>query len=196
MTTHKRMNRPARHADLEALPENVVGEIVDGELHVSPRPASRHTYAAAQLGGILHPLRARRGGPPGAGWWILGEPELHLGEDVLVPDLAGWRVERMPEVPDVTAFTLPPDWVCEVLSPSTRRIDRVRKMPKYARAGIAHCWLIDVAGQTLEVFALVNGAWTLVATGVADDKLRAPPFEEIELDLAELWAAPVTPQES
>lgn len=114
----------------------------------------------------------------------------------MVPDLAGWRVERMPEIPDAPAFTLPPDWVCEVLSPSTMRIDRLRKMPKYARAKVGHCWLVDVAGQAIEVFALVDGAWMLAAQAVADDKVSLPPFLEIELDLAELWAAPVTPQES
>lgn len=194
MTSSAHGGRPARYADIQALPENVVGEIIDGVLHVAPRPAAPHTHAAAQLGGVLHPLRARRGGPPGDGWWIYGEPELHLGDDVLVPDLAGWRVARMPAVPDAAHFTLPPDWVCEVLSPSTHRHDRLRKMPKYARAGVAHCWLLDVVGQTLEVFALQGGQWVLAATGVADDKLRAPPFEEIELDLGELWGAPVTPQ--
>lgn len=195
MTTHKRLNRPASYADLEALPESVVGEIVDGELHVSPRPASRHAFTSSRLGFFLGGLQPKRGGPR-TGWWILFEPELHFGENVMVPDLAGWRVERMPEVPDVAAFTLAPDWVCEVLSPSTVRVDRLRKMPNYARAGVGHCWLIDVTSQTLEAFALANGLWMLAATGVADDKLRAPPFEEIELDLAELWAAPVTPQES
>ncbi len=195
MTTHKRLNRPASYADIEALPENVVGEIVDGELYVSPRPATPHAFTASRLLYFLGGLQPRRDGPR-SGWWIIVEPELRIGEDVLVPDIGGWRVERMPEYPLMPRFTVAPDWVCEVLSPSTLRIDRLRKMPKYARLGVGHCWLIDVANQTLEAFALVNGAWTLVATGVADDKLRAPPIEEIELDLAELWAAPVTPQES
>jgi Uma2 family endonuclease len=190
MTSHKRPDRPARYSDLEALPENV-----DGELHTSPRPASRHAFTASRLSYFLGALQPRRGGPP-KGWWILAEPELQLGDDVMVPDLAGWRVERMPEFLDVASFTIEPDWVCEILSPSTRRIDRILKMPKYARARVGHCWLVDVAAQTLEVFALVNGAWQLALQAVADDKVRAPPFEELELDLAELWAAPVTPQES
>jgi hypothetical protein len=124
--------RRATYDDLLQVPAHRVGEIVDGDLHVSPRPASRHALASSGLGSALGPpFHNGRGGP--GGWWILDEPELHLGPDVLVPDLAGWRRERMPEFPDTAAFTLAPDWVCEVVSPSTEGLDRARKMPAYAR---------------------------------------------------------------
>jgi len=124
--------RPATYADLQALPEHVVGELISGELHISPRPAAPHTVAASRLGGGLSgPFDEGRGGP--GGWIILDEPELHFGEDVLVPDLAGWRRERMPRPPRAAAFTLAPDWVCEVLSPSTAALDRGIKLPVYGR---------------------------------------------------------------
>ena len=144
---------PATYADIQALPEHLVGEILDGELIVSPRPASPHAVAASrlmiELGG---PFDRGRGGP--GGWTILTEPELHFGPQVMVPDLAGWRRERMPQVPDVPFFELEPDWVCEVLSPSTARIDRSRKMRHYARARVQHVWLVDPLATTLEVFRL------------------------------------------
>src|SRR5512142_1943672 len=113
--------RNATYDDLLGLPSHVVGELLEGSLVVSPRPASRHARAASGLGGELHgPFQRGRGGP--GGWIILDEPELHLGGNVLVPDLAGWRRERMPQLPDVAAFELAPDWVCEVLSASTQAI--------------------------------------------------------------------------
>jgi Uma2 family endonuclease len=134
------------------------------------------------------PFHRGRGGP--GGWVILDEPELHLGPepDVLVPDLAGWRRTRMPEVPDVPAFTLAPDWVCELLSPSTEAIDRADKMPIYAREGVAHAWLVDPQVRTLEVFELDGASWRLRATYRGDRAVRAVPFDAIELDLAALWA--------
>ncbi len=179
--------RPATYDDIVALPENVVGEILNGELVVSPRPAPRHTDTASSLGGMLvPPYRFGEGGP--GGWWILDEPELHLGADIVVPDLAGWRRERMPSLPDDAFFTLPPDWVCENLSPSTSRIDRTRKLPIYARAGVSHAWLIDPATQTLEVYRLESGHWIVAATHGGDERVRAAPFEATALDLARLWA--------
>ena len=179
--------RPATYADIVALPENVVGEIVNGELVVSPRPAPRHATVTSSLGGILvPPYRFGDGGP--GGWQILDEPELHLGDDVLVPDLAGWRSERLPSVPEEAYFTLPPDWVCEVLSPSTSRVDRTRKLPIYARAAVPYAWLIDPATQTLEVYRLESGHWMVVATHGGDEQVRAVPFDAIELDLSRLWA--------
>src|SRR5512141_3276362 len=127
--------RPATYEDIVRLPETQVGEIVDGELYVSPRPGGPHAIAASAVGGeIWAPYHTGRGGP--GGWWILVEPELHLGSDVMVPELAGWKRERMPRPPDSPAFTIEPDWVCEVLSPSTERLDRARKLPSYARAGV------------------------------------------------------------
>lgn len=179
--------RAATYADLEALPPNVVGELVGGELHVSPRPAAKHAAASSQLGGELYgPFGKGRGGP--GGWIILDEPELHLGADALVPDLAGWRRARMPELPDVAAFTLAPDWVAEVLSPSTARLDRVGKLPVYAREGVGHVWLIDPVAQTLEVFRLDGARYALVLTAGGDAVVRAEPFDAIELALPALWA--------
>jgi len=126
------------------------------------------------------------GGP--GGWWIIDEPELHLGRDILVPDLAGWRRERKPEYPDVPFFELAPDWVGEVVSPSTGRLDRVRKMPKYALNSVAHLWLIDPVPRTLEVYRLEKGSWLLAATYADDDRVRAAPFDAIELALQPLWS--------
>jgi Uma2 family endonuclease len=179
-------DRPATYDDLVKLPDNLVAEIVDGELHASPRPAARHTVAYGRLGAaLLPPFDQGRGGP--GGWCILLEPELHLGANVLVPDLAGWRRRRMPSVPDVAHFTLVPDWVCEILSPSTSALDRVKKLAIYAREQAAWAWLIDPLAHTLEVLKLENGRWTILATHVGGEVVRAEPFEAIELELAALW---------
>lgn len=178
---------PATHADLEALPANVVGEILGGVLHAHPRPAIPHAQAATALGEELGPpFRRGRGGP--GGWILLDEPELHLGADVLVPDLAGWRRARMPERPDTPFVTLAADWLCEVVSPSTEAIDRGDKVPIYAREGVAHVWLVDPLVQTLEVFRLDGETYRLIGTWRDDATVRAEPFEAIELELAALWA--------
>jgi Uma2 family endonuclease len=182
-------DRPLRtpYEELLALPEHVVGEIIRGALVTSPRPAAPHANAASNLGGELHgPFRRGRGGP--GGWLVLDEPELHLHGDVLVPDLAGWRRARMPVLPDAVAFELAPDWVCEVLSPSTAAIDRADKLPIYARERVAHAWLLDPVATTLEVLRLEDGAWRLVATWRGEAVVRAEPFDAIELELAALWA--------
>ena len=179
-------DRPATYDDLVKLPDNMVAEIVGGELHASPRPAARHAVAYARLGGVLVPAFDQGRGGPG-GWCILLEPELHLRSDVLVPDLAGWRRNRMPAVPDVKYFDLPPDWVCEILSPSTSAFDRAQKLGIYAREDVAWAWLIDPLARTLEVLKLQNGRWTILATHVGSEVVRAEPFEAIELELAALW---------
>jgi Uma2 family endonuclease len=179
----------ATYADIEALPENVVGEIIDGELFVQPRPAMPHASAASNLGGMLFgPFRLGNGGP--GGWIIIDEPELHLGSapDVLVPDIAGWRRSRLPEVPSTPALTLAPDWVCEVLSPSTAIKDRKRKMPIYAREGVGHVWLLDPVLKTLEVFRLESSRWILVDTFAEDERVRAEPFDALELELSIVWS--------
>ncbi|MFL5304554.1 MAG: Uma2 family endonuclease [Polyangia bacterium] len=178
---------PATYADIEALPEHVVGEILDGELIVSPRPASPHAVAASQLGvDLAGPFGRQKGGP--GGWVILDEPELHFGLNVIVPDLAGWRRERMPQVPSVPFFELPPDWLCEVVSPPTARIDRTRKMRHYARARVQHIWLVDPLATTLEVFRLDGDGWRLVDAYGGDAKVRPEPFDAVELDLTNLWS--------
>jgi Uma2 family endonuclease len=179
-------DRPATYEDLVKLPDNMVAEIVGGELHASPRPAAKQAVAYARLGGILVPsFDEGRGGP--GGWCILLEPEIHLGPDVVVPDLAGWRRERMPSVPDVTYFDLVPDWVCEILSPSTSAFDRAQKLDIYARERVVWAWLIDPLARLLEVLKLENGRWTILATHAGDDVVRAEPFDAIALELAVLW---------
>ncbi len=175
-------------ADLAGLSPNLVGELVAGVLYTSPRPAIRHAAAAGvvgrDLGGAFH-RRSGEGGP--GGWWILPEPELHLDDDVLVPDLAGWRRERVPTLPDAAAMTIAPDWVCEIVSPSTAKWDRAAKMPVYARSGVAHLWIVDPNARTLEVFVLHDGRWVVLAVHGDDERVRAKPFDAVELELAPWW---------
>jgi Uma2 family endonuclease len=188
------LGRPANYQDVVDAPEHVVAEIVNGEFWTSPRPAPRHARASSLLGAeIVGPYDRGRGGP--GGWWILDEPELHLDNDVLVPDLAGWRRDRMPALPDTAYFPLPPDWVCEVLSPATASLDRARKLPVYARHGVVHAWLVDPVARTLEVLALRHGLWTIVATYSSTGEIRAEPFEAATIDLSMLWGEPPQPVE-
>lgn len=182
-----RAKKRATYEDVLAAPPHMVAEIIDGELELQPRPASLHAAAATALGEELGPPFKRGRGGPG-GWLILYEPELHLGADILVPDLAGWRRERMPEMPDAAYFELAPDWVCEVLSPSTYAKDRGRKLPIYARERVHHAWLVEPRAQLLEVLRLDEGSYRITATYEGDAKVRAFPFDAIELDLAVLWA--------
>lgn len=184
------MSAPARqratYEDVLALPEHVVGEVLDGELVVSPRPRARHVAAATTLGEELGPpFRRGRGGP--GGWVFLDEAELHLGSDIIVPDLAGWRRERLPEVPDAPFIEVAPDWVGEVLSPSTSRFDRVHKRRIYAREGVRHYWLVDPDARTLEVERLDGDTYRVVLSAADGERVRAEPFDAIELDLTHLW---------
>ena len=184
-----RRKRPARKAtyrDVLDAPPHMVAEIVRGALHMQPRPAFRHAIAGSSLGmEIGGPFQRGRGGP--GGWWIVFEPELHFGEDILVPDLAGWRRERMPEPPDEAYITLAPDWVCEVLSPSTRKFDLEEKRPIYAREGVGHLWFVDPAARTLEAFALEGGEWTPAGAAREAEPVRLPPFEAVAFPLDALW---------
>jgi Uma2 family endonuclease len=183
----KPLKKDATYADLCAVPENFVAEILEGELYAFPRPAMPHAHAAAVLGGeLMGPFHRGRNGP--GGWLILDEPELHLGRDVLVPDIAGWRRERLPRLPDATHLTLPPDWLCEVLSPSTETVDRAKKLKIYAREGVSHAWLIDPLLQALEVLRLESQHWSLVGAHEGGSVVRAEPFGAIELELGALWA--------
>jgi Uma2 family endonuclease len=185
----------ATYADVEAVPPGKVAELIGGVLHVMPRPAPRHARAGgAMQGELFGPFDRGRGGP--GGWWILPEPELHFpdpdapGEvDALVPDVAGWRRERMPELPETAYFALAPDWICEVLSPSTTDFDRDVKMPVYAREGVRHAWLVDPIARTLEVHTLGPGRrWLPAVTHRDGARIRVEPFDAIELDLAVFWA--------
>lgn len=176
----------ATYAELEALPDDVVGEIVDGELWASPRPRTRHGHVAFELGSDLRdPFGRGRDGP--GGWVFLPEPELHLEEDVLVPDLAGWRVERWRPQGDEVGIETVPDWACEILSPSTARLDRVHKMDAYARAGLGHLWLIDPALRTVEAYRASEGKWLRFGTWADDASARIEPFEATELLIAGWW---------
>jgi Uma2 family endonuclease len=187
MNTQARAGRPATYQDVLDAPPNMVAEIVRGALHLHPRPSPRHGHASSTLGVELgSPFGQGRGGP--GGWWILDEPELHLGADVLVPDLAGWRRERMPALPQTAWFDLAPDWACEVLSPGTRRLDLTDKRAAYAAAGVGWLWLVDPLARTLEAFALLDGAWTLIAALGDDAEVRVAPFDAISFPLAGLWA--------
>jgi Uma2 family endonuclease len=179
--------RFATYEDLCQVPDHKVAQIIHGQLVVMPRPAPKHALASSALGGSLYPPMTGSGGGPG-GWWILDEPELHLGLHILVPDLAGWRRERMPALPETAFFSLAPDWVCEVLSPSTAQIDRVDKLPIYAAHGVGHAWLVDPQAQTLEVFALHEGHWRLESAFKGADEVGAPPFEAVRFNLGGLWA--------
>ena len=181
--------RRATYQELCQVPDHKVAEILDGELIVTPRPALRHASASSGLGGLLWgPFQGGRNGP--GGWWILDEPELHLADDILVPDLAGWRRARVPSIPDAAYMTLAPDWVCEVISPATERMDRSRKMRIYARESVQHLWLLDPLVRTLEVLRLENARWVLLDTHGDADVVRVEPFEAVEIELTALWPDP------
>ncbi len=181
--------KEATYADVLAAPENKVAEILDGELFVSPRPAPRHAVVGSRLGIVLGNAFDRGRDGPG-GWWILDEPELHFGKQVLVPDIGGWRRERMTAIPDEAFFSLPPDFVCEVLSPATERFDRGKKLRIYAEAAVAHAWLVNPRERTLEVLRLREVSWTIVAVLTGSEAARAEPFEAIVLELGSLWPDP------
>ncbi|KFA88012.1 Uma2 family endonuclease [Archangium violaceum] len=186
-------NAPSVEAAFQAAPEEMVAEILDGELYLSPRPARPHANVASNLGGILMaPFKFGRGGP--GGWVIIDEPELHFGPrpDKVVPDLAGWRRARLPDAlggDEAPAhYDLAPDWVCEVLSERTRSRDKGQKMRIYAREGVRHLWHVDPLARMLEIFRLQDGQWILVHSLSGEERVRVEPFEAIELELALLWS--------
>jgi Uma2 family endonuclease len=181
--------RQAVYDEFLKVPDWKVAEIIDGELIVSPRPAIPHAHVGTVMGADLGGAFL---GPPGAplkpgGWWILFEPELHLGEDVVVPDFAGWRRDRLPKLPNAAFMTQAPDWVCELISPSTGAIDRGRKMRIYAREGVTHLWLVDPGSRTLEIYRLETGRWIVAGTFGGDDLVHGEPFDAIELGLERWW---------
>ena len=185
-------NRKARQAtyqDVLDAPPNMVAEVIGGALYTHPRPAMPHARASSGLGATLAgPFDYGRGGP--GGWWIVDEPELHLGEHIVVPDLAGWRRQRMPVFPDTAYCELAPDWVCEVLSPATRTLDRGEKQSIYAREAVGHMWFVDPDAQTLEAFELRGGRWILLDALSGNASVGLPPFDAIRFDLGDLWANP------
>jgi Uma2 family endonuclease len=177
----------ATYDDLYSIPDNMTGEIINGELIVTPRPSRIHVMASSYLGAeLIPPYCHGRGGGPG-GWVILIEPEIKLGEHIIVPDLAGWKKERFPDEEPHNWISVPPDWICETLSPGTRRLDRMIKMPIYAQHEVPYLWLVDPAEKTLEVFRLKEGEWVVAGLFLDNAKVRAEPFTGIELSLGDLW---------
>ncbi len=177
--------KPATYADLEAVPEHLVAEIIFGTLYTHPRPAPQHASAQSALSGELGPPFQRGRGGPG-GWVFMTEPELHLGPHVVVPDVAGWRVERLLALPEKAWIEIPPDWLCEILSPSTETLDRGHKMPIYATYGVPHCWLFNPTTQLLEAYELRDGKWLLLATFDATAEVKVAPFEAAPFPLSAL----------
>lgn len=187
----KVVTRPATYDDLMKVPDHLVAEIVEGELHTSPRPSGPHGRAmGAAFSRIARAFDDGEGGP--GGWWIAVEPEIHLNADVFVPDVAGWRRERVPEYLSGLAWKVAPDWVCEILSPSTARFDRIRKLPRYAQHQVGWAWLIDPALQSLEIYRLQRGQWVLTSTHEGDEVIRPEPFEAVDFPLGSLWLHPVS----
>jgi Uma2 family endonuclease len=186
VTDRKDGRRRATYEDVLNAPEHKVAEIIDGVLYLSPRPAFQHALATSSLFSDLHgPYSKARGGP--GGWWILFEPELHFGDDVVVPDIAGWRQSRMPNAPAGPFSSLAPDWLCETLSPSTEKLDRTKKLGVYTRARVPHVWLVDARRKTLEVLVLRGSSMVTQGTYRAHEKVRVEPFDAIEIELAFLW---------
>jgi Uma2 family endonuclease len=189
-----RARTAATYDDLVRLPESLTGELIEGEIYAWPRPGGPHARFTSVVGAEINiPYDLGRGGP--GGWWIIDEPELHFQRDrtVLVPEIGGWRRERMPELPHDHRFEIVPDWVLEVLSKSTARHDRATKLPIYAQYGVAYLWLADPVQRTVETYALENARWVLLATYGGDDKFRAEPFTAVEIDLGLIWGP--TPSE-
>jgi Uma2 family endonuclease len=178
--------KPATYADLEAVPEHLVAEIIDGRLvtrhHMPPRQNLAH---AALLNALNGALGHRRGH---AGTWIfLSKPELHLAEHVVVPDLAGWRRERLPDIPDAPWIDLMPDWICEVIAPTTASEDRDRKRQIYAQRGLKHYWLLDPAIRRLEALKLASRACVLQNFYVGCAEVVCEPFAPVQFSLSALW---------
>jgi len=183
-------HQPTLYEALEALPEGVTGEILNGQLHTQPRPSGPHGQVALDLAiRVGGPYGKGIGGP--GGWWICPEPEVHFVRDieVAVPDLAGCRRERMPYLPEGHRFEVVPDWICEILSPSTKWKDLKDKIPLYASYGVRYAWLIDPTEYTLEVYQLgaSAGAWVEVGRFADTDQVTAPPFKAVSFGLEVLW---------
>ena len=182
------VNKPsyATYRDVLDAPANMIAEVVRGTLHTHPRPTMRHAYSGSSLGYDLSgPFKFGRGEP--SGWWIIDEPELHLGSEIVVPDLAGWRRKTMPDYPDAAYCTITPDWVCEILSPATYRFDLGQKRPLYASEGVKHLCLVDPTKRKLEAFELKRGQWFTIASLEDNDPVSVRPFEAITFTLADLW---------
>lgn len=188
--------RRATYQDVLDAPENMIAEVIYGSLYTMPRPAAPHSRVSSRLGAVLiRHFDIDDEGP--TGWLLLDEPELHLGNepDILVPDIAGWRQSRvMPDMEDAPWFSIAPDWVCEVLSPSTHVRDRGIKLDIYLRERVEYVWLIDPIAETLEIFRHNGAQWSRGSLHTGDVTVRAEPFDAIELELARIWKRRVPPQ--
>lgn len=176
----------ATYEDLLKVPDHLVAEIVDGELFTSPRPASPHAFATGNLYADLMQKFQRGVDGPG-GWWFLIEPELHLGRDIFVPDIAGWRRQRMPFIPNIVGFKIAPDWICETVSPTTAKLDRYRKLPRYAKYEIGHAWIVDPLSSGVEVYRREDEHWALISSHDGSTPIRAEPFHESPINLGDIW---------
>jgi Uma2 family endonuclease len=198
MVLARKLHRPATIADIDALPASLRGEIIDGELYAFPRPRAVHGSLETSVASDLHrPFQQRRGGP--GGWWILVEPGIEIPRSPeFSPDLAGWRRERLPHLPDDEPIGVVPDWICEVLSPSTRGYDLLVKRRFYAEIGVGHLWYVDPDVQSLTVSRLVDGKWLELGVHGPAEKVRVEPFEAVEIDLPVWWAdlSEAEPEES
>lgn len=180
----ERAKRGAGYDDIISAPDDKIAESVGGDLYLSPRPRMRHSHATAALTSSLH---SEFHHDRADGWWILYEPEVWLFGDVLVPDLAGWKRTRLPELPDASGVEIPPDWICEVLSPSTERFDRNMKLPLYAHHGVSHAWVVDLTQRRLEIYERDKTEWRLLGRHSGITVVSAPPFEAAPIDLSALW---------
>jgi len=177
---------PATYADLEKVPPHLVAEIIHGVLETHPRPTPRHAMTSAEILGMLRgPFRLGEGGP--GGWLFMNEPELHLSNHGVVPVIVGWRRGRMSSLPDTPYLTLVPDWVCEILSPSTARLDQGPKRQIYAGCGVPYLWLLDPVTRVLDAYQLVSGKWLLLGTATGSGDVSLPPFDAISFSLDVLF---------
>jgi Uma2 family endonuclease len=194
VVSEPRSGKRAERADLAAVPRSMSAELIQGVLYTLPRPRPRHQRAGtATSSALFGPFDDGQGGP--GGWWILSEPGIELADlDVveISPDVAGWRRERMPELPD-GPITLAPDWACEILSPTTRAHDQRIKRPLYAKAGVRWLWFVDVDARTLTASRLENGRWSELGVWADAEIARIEPFEAIEFRLGDLWAPSASP---
>jgi Uma2 family endonuclease len=188
MSTTKPSARPPTLADLDALPPGIVGEIIEGVLYTMTKPRSRHQRTGTGIGGDLRgPFDLGRGGP--GGWWIIAEPGIELPNDTkeISPDVAGWRRERMPELPVDDPIRIVPDWVCEILSKPTRRHDQLVKLPYYAKVGVAYAWVVDLEARVLTAYRLEGGAWRVIGAYSDETEARIEPFDVVPLNVADWW---------
>ncbi|HEX3763053.1 MAG TPA: Uma2 family endonuclease [Kofleriaceae bacterium] len=194
MSTTKPGPRTPTLADLDALPPGIVGEIIDGVLYTMTKPRMRHQRTTRLIGGTIGaPFDDERDGPDG--WWIVTEPGIELpNTPEISPDVAGWRRTRMPEMPNDEPIRMVPDWVCEILSKSTRRHDLLVKMPYYARVGVAYAWIMDLEARVLTAQRLESGRWVTIGTYSDETEARLEPFDVVPLDVRAWW--PPTPPDA